>query len=89
MLTIQSDPTIVLDSGVSEIVYAVAFHPDGKHLFGGGDDGIRRWRLSDGREVGKQTEMRLRAICGTRNGASVWDGDLDEKPITVEGGNRV
>ena len=43
--------------------------------------------------------MKLRAIhvskdhkwvvCGTSNGASVWDGDMDEKLITVEGGNDV
>ena len=76
------------------------FHPDGKHLLSGGDDGIRRWRLSDGREVGKQTEMIVYAIsvskdhkwvvCGTSlNGASVWDGEMCEKLITVEGGKKV
>ena len=75
------------------------FHPDGKHLLGGDGDAVRRWRLSDGREVGKQTEMKhLRAICVSRNhkwivcgsfdGASVWDGEMDEKLVTVEGGNK-
>ena len=63
---------------------------------GGGDDGIRRWQLSDGREVGKQTEMKLWAIatskdhkwvvCGTSNGASVWDGEMHERLITVDRG---
>ena len=64
------------------------------HLLGGGDDGIRLWRLADGREVGKQTGMTLRAIsvsrdgkwvvCGTTEGASVWDANLHEKVINVE-----
>ena len=78
---------------------AVAFHPDGIHLLGGGDNGIRRWRLADGREVGKQTGMALRAIsvskggkwivCGNEEGASVWDAELHEKRTDVEGRNRV
>ena len=89
----------MLDTGGSKTVYAVVFHSDGKHLLGGGDDGIRRWRLSDGLEVGRQTEMQLHAIhvskdhkwvvCGTSNGASVWDAEIDENVITVEGGNTV
>ena len=90
---------MVLDTGGSEGVFAVAFHPDGKHLFGGGNDRTQRWQLSDGREVGKRTGMRLYAIdvskdhkwvvCGTFKGASVWDGDMKEKLIDVEGGNIV
>ena len=90
---------MVLDTGGSKTVYAVAFHPDGKHLFGGGLDGIQQWQLSDGREVRKRTGMCLYAIdvskdhkwvvCGTYDGASVWDGDMDEKLIDVEGGNSV
>ena len=90
---------IVLDMGASSDVYTVVFHPDGKYLLGGGDDGIRRWRLPDGREVGKQMEMELRAICvsedrkwvvcGTYNGASVWDGEMDENVLTVEGDSTV
>ena len=80
-------------------MYAVTFHPDGKHLLGGGDDGIRRWQLADGQEVGKQTGMNLHAIsvsrdgkwvvCGTRERASVWDAELHEEIIGVEGGNWV
>ena len=79
---------------------AVAFHPDGLHLLGGGDYGIRRWRLSDGQEVGKQTGMKLRAIsvsregkwivCGTDDsGTSVWDAEMHEKIIEVESTNSV
>ena len=85
----------MLDIGRSQIVWVVAFHPDGKHLLGGYDDGIRRWRVSDGQEVGKQTRAGVIAIsvssdqrwmvCGTFNGACVWDGDMQEKIIDVEG----
>ena len=90
----------VLDTGrESEKVFAVAFYPDGKHLLGGGDDGIQRWRLSDNQEVGKQTGTKLRAICvskdqkwvvcGAFEGASVWDAQIQEKVIDVEGINGV
>ncbi|KAG8220767.1 WD40-repeat-containing domain protein [Butyriboletus roseoflavus] len=97
MLSTKTDPTVVLDTGRS-VVKAVAFHPDGKHVFGGGDDGIRRWRLKDGQEVGKMA-MKLKAIsvsmdhlwmvCGTEEGASVWDAEMREKVIDVEGTNTV
>ena len=99
MLTIQPDPTIVLDTGDSDRVYAVAFQPDGMHILGGGEKGIRRWRLADGQEVGRQTGMRLFAIavskdhqwivCGSMRGASVWDAEIQDKVINVEGGNPV
>ncbi|KAH0832308.1 WD40-repeat-containing domain protein, partial [Lanmaoa asiatica] len=77
----------------------VAFHPDGIHLLSGGLDGIRKWRLADGEEVGKQTGMEVKAIsvsndqkwivCGASRGASVWDGGLHEKVVEVEGGEWV
>ena len=81
-------------------VWAVAFHPDGKHILGGNNDGIQRWRLADGEEVGKQMGMELQAIgvsrddnwivCGTYGaGVSVWDGELSERVINVEGENIV
>ena len=80
-------------------MYAVVFHPDGIHLLGGGNDGIQQWSLADGQEVGRQTEMQLRAIsvsrnhqwivCGTSSGASVWDAGLREKVVVVEGTNVV
>ena len=44
---------MVLDTGGSAKVVTVAFHPNGKHILGGGKDGIRRWGLEDGQEVGK------------------------------------
>ena len=90
---------MVLDTGRDARVWAVAFHPDGKHVLGGNSDGIRQWRLTDGREVGKQTGMDLHAIsvsrdhkwivCGTYDGASVWDGEMHNKVIEVEGTNLV
>ena len=98
MLTIREDPTIVLETGGSEYVRAVAFHPDGMHLWGGSSNSIRRWQLADGRVVGKKTGMKVLAIsvskdgkcvvCGTREGgASVWDAELHKKVINVEGTN--
>ena len=97
---IQQDQTILLDTGRFGWVWAVAFHPDGEHVLGGNEDGIRRWRLADGLEVGKQTGMVVQAIsvssdnkwivCGTDDaGASVWDGKLQEKVIDVEGESTV
>ena len=97
MLSFQQDPAIVLDA--SNEVRAVAFHPDGKHILGGGRGGIRRWRLEDGQEVGRQAGMWLNAIsvssdhkwivCGTARGASVWDAEMQKKVIHVEGGDTV
>ena len=90
----------VLNTSGSDDVHAVAFHPDGKHFLSGNDDAVQRWRVADGQEVGRQTEMELRAIsvskdgkwvvCGTfKKGASVWDGTMDKKLINVEGTNLV
>ena len=86
---------MILDTGRSGDVWTVAFHPDGKHLLSGHNDMIRRWRFADGQEVRKQTGVEVFAIsvsrngkwivCGTRKGASVWDGELHEKIIDVEG----
>ncbi|KAF8558571.1 WD40 repeat-like protein [Imleria badia] len=83
-----------LESDYSEI-FTIAFHPDEKHFYGGTRDGIRRWRVADGQEVGKQMGMDLNAIsvsrdhkwivCGTTEGASVWDAELQEKVVEVEG----
>ena len=80
-------------------VWAVAFQPDGKHFFDGTTREIRRWRLADGQELGKQTEMNMYAIsvskdqkwvaCATTSGASVWDAELREKVTEVESGDRV
>ena len=99
MLTIQQDQTIVLDAGYSGIVYAVAFQADGMHVLGGSGDGIRRWRLADGQEVERQVGQELYAIsvskdgkwvvCGTDAGAHVWDAEIQEKVVDVDGINDV
>ncbi|KAG8220501.1 WD40-repeat-containing domain protein, partial [Butyriboletus roseoflavus] len=91
--------TIVLDTGHSDRVWAVAFQPDGKYLLGGSINGIRRWQLADGQEVARQSEGTVRAIsassdhkwivCGTTKGASVWDGEMHEEVINVERTNIV
>ena len=98
MLTIQQDHTrVVAESGGT--LWAVGFHPDGKHFFGGTQHGIQRWRVADGQEVGKQTGMDLNAIsvsrdgkwvvCGTTKGTSVWDAELQRKVVEVEDENYV
>lgn len=99
-LTIQQDAaTIVVNTSSSEAVWAMAFHPDGKHLLGGGMNGLRRWRIADGEEVGEQIGMNVRAIsvsrdhkwvvCGTTWGVSVWDAEIREKAIEVESTHTV
>ena len=90
---------MMLDTGGSAKVVAVAFHPDGKHVLGGSTDGIRQWRLEDGQEIRRQAGMDLNAIsvsinrkwivCGADEGASVWDAEIQEKAIDVEGGATV
>ena len=62
-------------------------------------DGIRRWRVADGQEAGKQTGMDMNAIsvsrdgkwivCGTATGTSVWDAELQKKVVEVEDTNWV
>ncbi|KAH0837838.1 WD40-repeat-containing domain protein, partial [Lanmaoa asiatica] len=91
--------TIVFDTGSPGQVWTVAFQPDGKHLLCGNGDGIQRWRLTDGKRVGKKTGMIVYAIsvsmdhrwvvCGKSEGASVWDVELRKKVIDVEGKNFV
>lgn len=100
VLKIQSDhgAKVVLETG-SDVVWAVAFHPDGIHVFGGTSSEIRRWRLSVGEEVGKQTGMNMNAIslsmdhrcvvCGHARGASVWDAEIRGKLVEVESGEHV
>ena len=90
---------MMLDTGPSNTVWAVAFHPDGVHLLSGSSDGMRRWRLVDGQEVGKQGMYPTTAIsvsrdgkwivCVTTTGASVWDEKIQEKAIEVDGTQNV
>jgi WD40 repeat protein len=68
-------------------------------LLSGKIDGLRRWRVADGQEVGNQMGMDVNVIsvstdgkwivCGTTEGASVWDAKTQEKAIEVEGTHDV
>ena len=89
MLKIWSDHNtrVVLEGGTKRMVFTVAFHPDGKHVIDGTNDGIRRWRVADGQVVGKKTGEGVNTVsvsrdhkwvaCGTGQGASVWDVDSE------------
>ena len=80
-------------------LYTIAFHPDGKHFFGGTIDGIRRWQVADGKEVGEQMGMDMNAlsvsrdgkwiVCGTTMGTSVWGAELERRIVEVEDSNYV
>lgn len=48
------------------LVQMVAFHPGGKHVFGGMIGGIQRWQVADGHQVGGQTEMELCTVFASR-----------------------
>ena len=100
MLTIQEDHIRVdVESASGGVVWAVAFHPDGVHFYGGMRDGIRRWRVADGQEVGKQMGMDMNVIsvsrdgkwivCGTMSRTRVWDAELQRQSFEVEDGNPV
>ena len=76
-------------------IYSVAFHSDRMQLFSGKKDGVRRWQVSDGQEVGNQMGMDLNfgisvsrdgkwIVCGTSRGVSIWDAKTQEKAIEVE-----
>ena len=81
------------------VIYSVAFHSDGIQLLSGQGDGLRRWRVADGQEVGSKMPMDVQAIsvsrdgkwivCGSMQGASVWDAKIQENAIEVEGTDYV
>lgn len=90
----------MISTGYDDAVFSVTFHPDGIHLFSGCRDGIRRWRVADGQEVGKKIRQRwIGAIsvsrdhnwiaCGTGEGASIWNAKTQERTIAVEGTKNV
>ena len=89
----------MIETGDRGTIYLVAFQSDGMQLLSGNYDGVRRWRVADGQEVGNQMTMNLSAIsvssdgkwivCGTSRGASVWDAQMQEKVIGVAGKDYV
>ena len=85
----------MIKTGTNDGIYSVTFHSDGMQLLSGQSDGLRRWRVEDGQEVGNKVGRDVIAIsvskdgkwivCGTDQGASVWDAKIQEKAIEVEG----
>ena len=87
---------VVFEDG-SKRIHTIAFHPDGKHVIDGTSYEIRRWRVADGQVVGKQTlsEVNVSAVsvsrdykwvvCGTGEGVSVWDAEIREEAVRLEG----
>ena len=86
----------MIETGDHGMIWSVAFHSDGMHLLSGREAGLQRWRVADGKEVGEQLGSEVRAIsvsrdgkwivCGTMmKGASVWDAEMQEKAVEVEG----
>jgi WD40 repeat protein len=90
---------MVIGTGDRGVVFSVAFHSDGMQLLSGKTDGLRRWRVADGQELGNRMAKDVYAIsvsrdgkwivCGTGQGASVWDAKTQEKAIEVERTNFV
>ena len=89
----------MIETGDDRAIFSVAFHTDGMQLLSAKETGLRRWRVLDGQEVGNEMEMDVKAIsvsrdgkwvvCGTWEGASVWDAKTQEKAIEVEGTDYV
>ena len=85
----------MIKTSSSNAIVAIDFHPDGEHLFSGSTDGVRQWWVADGQQVGKRMGTVLTnvisvsrdckwIVCGTVEGASVWDAKTQEKAIELE-----
>jgi WD40 repeat protein len=85
----------VIETGDDAAIFSVAFDSNVMQLLSGKTDGVRRWRVADGQEVANRMPMDVNAIavsrdgkwivCGTEEGASVWDAKTQEKSVEVEG----
>jgi WD40 repeat protein len=99
MLNIQEDEPIVIETGDRRKVWSVAFRSDGMQLLSGKDDGVQGWRVADGQQVGNRMPMDVFAIsvsrdgrwivCGSKDGASVWNAKTQEKALEVKGSHIV
>ena len=82
-------------TGTIAMISSVVFHSDGMQLLRGTQNGLQQWRVADGQGIGKRRGMKIRIIsvsndgkwivCGTTRGASVWDANIQEKSVEVEG----
>ena len=97
---IFKDEAIVIETGDHDEIYSVAFHSDGTQLLSGNKDGFQRWRVANGQVVGNQMAMDFTVfismsrdgrwiVCGTIEGAIVWDEKIQEKAIDGEGTDYV
>ena len=94
MLTVgqESSPLIKIKGGSA--IRAVAFAANGEYLVSGGEDGVRVWRVKDGKQM---ATVEVRAVCkclavskdgrwiaaGTDYGeVIVWDANTHEKVIS-------
>ena len=84
-----------------EAIGSVAFVTDGDYIVGGGGGGgmIRRWRVKDGKEVGRPIDAgsEVRSIAVSRDGkwivgglessrVTMWDARSHRKAIEFKGG---
>ena len=97
MLTVgQGDsPLIEIDGG--SILGAVAFAPNGEYLVCGGNEGVRVWRVEDGKQVARMEVDYVKCLAvskdgrwiaaGTSNGVViVWDAKTYEKVFSHRDG---
>ena len=99
LLTVHLDGANIVTVDCQEKVCSVAFHPDGRHIVGGGWEGkLRRWDVEDGHEVGEAMEAGYPVfavgvsrdgrwiVTGGRAGkVNVWDARTHQKVIEAEG----
>jgi len=76
-----------IEIDVQDVIKAVKFLPDGKHVVSAGEDEkIRRWRVADGslREVGKPMDAgsTVRDVAVSRDGKWIVAGSKDGR-VTV------
>ncbi|KAG8217956.1 hypothetical protein J3R82DRAFT_6127 [Butyriboletus roseoflavus] len=83
-------------------IFSVAFHPDCKHIVGGGDERkVRHWRAEDGKEVGTPIDVGGTVcniavsqngnwvVSGTTTGlVTVWNTESYEKVIAFKGHDK-
>ena len=88
---VDCSPKEIRDSGHS-IAYSVAFYPDARHILSAGGNGIRKWQVSDGREVWRSLDHdyvfaiafsrdHKWIVIGVKGGVSVWDAKTHDRVV--------